>query len=85
MLIFLRPRKKGKVARNMPGSNKAARQERGKKSGARPAPPLLFTINEEDEQQKNGSSKKVKGRHCKSLRAIDYCRAGAGSLIPVPS
>lgn len=44
----------------MPGSNKAAQQERGKKSGARPAPPLLFTINEEDEQQKNGSSKKVK-------------------------
>ncbi|XP_040206429.1 ensconsin isoform X2 [Rana temporaria] len=60
MLIFLRTRKKGKVARNMPGSKKAARQERVKKSGARPAPPLLFTINEEDEQQKNGSSKKVK-------------------------
>ncbi|XP_077342923.1 ensconsin isoform X9 [Lithobates pipiens] len=60
MLIFLRPRKKGKVARNMPGSNKAVRQEKGKKSGARPAPPLLFTINEEDEQLKNGSSKKVK-------------------------
>ncbi|XP_018412434.1 PREDICTED: ensconsin [Nanorana parkeri] len=44
----------------MPGSTTAARQERVKKSGARPAPPVLFTINEEDEQQKNGSSKKVK-------------------------
>ncbi|KAM5164889.1 ensconsin isoform 2-T2 [Mantella aurantiaca] len=61
MLIFLRTRKKGKVAKNMPGSTTAARQERAKKSGARPAPPALFTINEEDEQQKNGSSKKVKG------------------------
>ncbi|XP_075059256.1 ensconsin isoform X2 [Mixophyes fleayi] len=60
MLIFLKPRKKRTVASKMPGSNTAARQERVKKTGARPTPPLLFTINEEDEQQKNGNSRKVK-------------------------
>ncbi|XP_068006381.1 ensconsin isoform X9 [Melanerpes formicivorus] len=43
----------------MTGSIAALRQERLKKS-ARPNPPGLFTINEEDEQQKNGNSKRPK-------------------------
>ncbi|XP_021408836.1 ensconsin isoform X7 [Lonchura striata] len=43
----------------MPGSTTALRQERLKKS-ARPNPPGLFTINEEDEQQKNGNSMRLK-------------------------
>ncbi|XP_066171706.1 ensconsin isoform X2 [Sylvia atricapilla] len=43
----------------MPGSATALRQERLKKS-ARPNPPGLFTINEEDEQQKNGNSTRLK-------------------------
>ncbi|XP_063773470.1 ensconsin isoform X2 [Pseudophryne corroboree] len=60
MLIFLKPRKKRTAASKMPGPNTAGRQERVKKTGARPTPPVLFTINEEDEQQKNGNSRKVK-------------------------
>ncbi|XP_064564419.1 ensconsin isoform X6 [Zonotrichia leucophrys gambelii] len=44
----------------MPGSTAALRQERLKKT-ARPSPPGLFTINEEDEQQKNGNSTRLKG------------------------
>ncbi|XP_055569577.1 ensconsin isoform X2 [Falco cherrug] len=44
---------------NMPGSTTALRQERLRKS-ARPNPLGLFTINEEDEQQKNGNSKRLK-------------------------
>ncbi|KAL9863358.1 ensconsin isoform 7-T7 [Geothlypis trichas] len=43
----------------MLGSTTALRQERLKKS-ARPNPPGLFTINEEDEQQKNGNSTRLK-------------------------
>ncbi|XP_039915747.1 ensconsin isoform X2 [Hirundo rustica] len=43
----------------MPSSTTALRQERLKKS-ARPNPPGLFTINEEDEQQKNGNSTRPK-------------------------
>ncbi|XP_056344880.1 ensconsin isoform X5 [Oenanthe melanoleuca] len=43
----------------MPGSTTALRQERLKKS-PRPNPPGLFTINEEDEQQKNGNSTRLK-------------------------
>ncbi|XP_074436724.1 ensconsin isoform X4 [Larus michahellis] len=43
----------------MPGSTTALRQERLKKS-ARPNPLGLFTINEEDEQQKNVNSKRLK-------------------------
>ncbi|XP_032911304.1 ensconsin isoform X6 [Catharus ustulatus] len=42
----------------MPGSTTALRQERLKKS-PRPNPPGLFTINEEDEQQKNGNSTRL--------------------------
>ncbi|XP_075604319.1 ensconsin isoform X8 [Balearica regulorum gibbericeps] len=45
---------------NMPGSTTALRQERLKKTSARPNPLGLFTINEEDEQQKNGNSKRLK-------------------------
>ncbi|XP_032999754.1 ensconsin isoform X12 [Lacerta agilis] len=44
----------------MPGSATAIRQERLKKAGVRPNTPVLFTINEEDEQQKNGNSKRLK-------------------------
>nr|XP_028579346.1 ensconsin isoform X1 [Podarcis muralis] len=44
----------------MPGSSTAIRQERLKKAGVRPNTPVLFTINEEDEQQKNGKSKRLK-------------------------
>ncbi|XP_066462264.1 ensconsin isoform X3 [Eleutherodactylus coqui] len=60
MLIFLKSKKKKPVVGNMPGSSTATRQDRGKKAGTRPAAPVLFTINEEDEQQKNGNSKKEK-------------------------
>ncbi|XP_022413185.1 ensconsin isoform X7 [Delphinapterus leucas] len=44
----------------MPGSATAFRQERLKKTNARPVPLGLFTINEEDEQQKNGHSRRPK-------------------------
>uniref|UniRef100_A0A6J0SFG6 Ensconsin isoform X7 n=1 Tax=Pogona vitticeps TaxID=103695 RepID=A0A6J0SFG6_9SAUR len=44
----------------MPGSATAFRQERLKKAGVRPNTPVLFTINEEDEQQKNSRSKRPK-------------------------
>ncbi|KAM3932318.1 ensconsin isoform 1-T1 [Leptodactylus fuscus] len=60
MLIFLKSKKKKPVAGNMPGSATATRQDRVKKTGTRPAAPVLFTINEEDEHQKNGNSKKEK-------------------------
>ncbi|XP_073431985.1 ensconsin isoform X10 [Dendrobates tinctorius] len=60
MLIFLKAKKKKPVAGKMPGSVTATRQDRGKKTGTRPTAPVLFTINEEDEQQRNGNSKKEK-------------------------
>ncbi|KAG8582852.1 hypothetical protein GDO81_008203 [Engystomops pustulosus] len=60
MLIFLKSKKKKPVAGNMPGSATATRQDRVKKTSTRPTAPVLFTINEEDEQQKNGTSKKAK-------------------------
>ncbi|XP_044533014.1 ensconsin isoform X6 [Gracilinanus agilis] len=44
----------------MPGSATAIRQERLKKTSPRPNPPGLFTINEEEEQQKNGNSRRLK-------------------------
>ncbi|KAF6114902.1 microtubule associated protein 7 [Phyllostomus discolor] len=44
----------------MPGSATALRPERLKKTNARPIPLGLFTINEEDEQQKNGNSRRPK-------------------------
>ncbi|XP_053879699.1 ensconsin isoform X2 [Malaclemys terrapin pileata] len=44
----------------MPGAATAIRQERLKKTSSRTNPPGLFTINEEDEQQKNGNSKRLK-------------------------
>ncbi|XP_053314953.1 ensconsin isoform X2 [Spea bombifrons] len=60
MLIFLKPRNKKRTAGKMPGSNTAIRQERMKKPGTRPTPPVLFTISEEDELQKNGTDRKAK-------------------------
>lgn len=60
----------------MPGSATALRQERLKKTHARTIPLVLFTINEEDELQKNGNSRRPKGmlmpywspvQHCPSL------------------
>ncbi|XP_063165709.1 ensconsin isoform X2 [Candoia aspera] len=44
----------------MPGSAAALRQEWLKKPGVRPNTPVLFTINEEDEHQKNNHSKRSK-------------------------
>ncbi|XP_038252069.1 ensconsin isoform X16 [Dermochelys coriacea] len=44
----------------MPGAATTIRQERLKKTSARTNPPGLFTINEEDEQQKNGNAKRLK-------------------------
>ncbi|XP_074165842.1 ensconsin isoform X1 [Sminthopsis crassicaudata] len=44
----------------MPGSATAIRQERLKKTSSRPNPPGLFTINEEEEQQKNGNPRRLK-------------------------
>ncbi|XP_054347613.1 ensconsin isoform X6 [Pongo pygmaeus] len=44
----------------MPGSATALRHERLKKTNARPIPLGLFTINEEDEPQKNGNSRRPK-------------------------
>ncbi|XP_012577551.1 PREDICTED: ensconsin isoform X3 [Condylura cristata] len=44
----------------MPGSATAIRHERLKKTNSRPIPLGLFTINEEDEQQKNGNSRRPK-------------------------
>ncbi|XP_063299341.1 ensconsin isoform X3 [Pelobates fuscus] len=60
MLIFLKPRGKKSAAGKMPGTSTAIRHERIKKSGARPTPPVLFTITEEDEPQKNGTVRKTK-------------------------
>ncbi|CAH2250437.1 ensconsin isoform X4 [Pelobates cultripes] len=60
MLIFLKPRGKKAAAGKMPGTSTAIRHERIKKSGARPTPPVLFTITEEDEPQKNGIVRKAK-------------------------
>ncbi|XP_041106360.1 ensconsin-like isoform X4 [Polyodon spathula] len=44
----------------MPVSATAVGQERFKKTGTRPTLPGLFTINEEDEQQRNGNARKQK-------------------------
>ncbi|XP_025975892.1 ensconsin isoform X3 [Dromaius novaehollandiae] len=44
----------------MPGSTAALHQERLKKTSARPNPLGLFTINEEDELQKNGNPRRLK-------------------------
>ncbi|KAM4695386.1 ensconsin isoform 2-T2 [Discoglossus pictus] len=72
MLIFLKTSKKKRaVAGNMPGQTTALRQDRMKKTGARPIPPVLFTINEEDEQQKNGNGRKVKAPDASQLKVQD--------------
>lgn len=62
----------------MPGSATALRQERLKKTNARPVPLGLFTINEEDEQQKNGNSRRPKGMH----KPYPLVRAGASPRFP---
>ncbi|KAM9382579.1 ensconsin [Phaethornis superciliosus] len=53
---------------NMLGSTTALRQERLKKTSARPNPLGLFTINEEDEQQKNGNSPRLKAAEGSKLQ-----------------
>ncbi|XP_044533013.1 ensconsin isoform X5 [Gracilinanus agilis] len=55
----------------MPGSATAIRQERLKKTSPRPNPPGLFTINEEEEQQKNGNSRRLKDETTEKLRLGD--------------
>ena len=45
----------------MPGATTVLRQERLKKTSARPSPLGLFTITEEDEQQKNWNPKRPRG------------------------
>ncbi|XP_056674834.1 ensconsin isoform X3 [Monodelphis domestica] len=55
----------------MPGSATAIRQERLKKTSPRPNPPGLFTINEEEEQQKNGNSRRLKDDTTEKLRLGD--------------
>lgn len=66
----------------MPGSITALRQERLKKS-ARPNPLGLFTINEEDEQQKNENSKRPKGmlQFCSAIRAVCEVRCTGGTMF----
>lgn len=61
----------------MPGSATALRQERLKKTQARPVPLGLFTINEEDEQQKSGHSRRPKG-----MPAIYPLVGAEASLLP---
>lgn len=77
----------------MPGSATAFRQERLKKGGVRPNTPVLFTINEEDEQQKNSGSKKQKGMCCLCRQlgpSVGYaaqqivCFADTGCDLSVP-
>ncbi|XP_015139586.1 ensconsin isoform X4 [Gallus gallus] len=51
-----RPAERGNSS--MPGATTVLRQERLKKTSARPSPLGLFTITEEDEQQKNGNPKR---------------------------
>lgn len=65
----------------MSGSATALRQERLKKS-ARTNPLGLFTINEEDEQQKNENSKRLKGmlRFCSMTGAVCEIRRTAGTV-----
>lgn len=67
----------------MPGSSTALRQERLKKTSARPNPLGLFTINEEDEQQKNGNSKRLKGMSwfCSAIRAVCGIHCTAGTMF----
>lgn len=56
----------------MPGATTVLRQERLKKTSGRPSPLGLFTITEEDEQQKNGNSKRPRGM-CGSAASPALC------------
>ncbi|KAM4772880.1 ensconsin isoform 2-T2 [Rhinophrynus dorsalis] len=84
MLIFLKPRKKRIAASKMLGSMTGLRQERMKKTGARPTPPVLFTINEEDEQQKNGHGRRAKAPDGSQAKTQEK-KATAASSRPVPA
>ncbi|XP_033861466.3 ensconsin-like isoform X8 [Acipenser ruthenus] len=61
----------------MPVSATAVRQERFKKSSTRPTLPVLFTINEEDEQQRNGNARKQKAADTQAK--LDAKKAQASS------
>ncbi|KAK1171524.1 ensconsin-like isoform X9 [Acipenser oxyrinchus oxyrinchus] len=61
----------------MPVSATAVRQERFKKTGTRPTLPVLFTINEEDEQQRNGNARKQKAADAQAK--LDEKKAQASS------
>lgn len=56
----------------MPGSATAIRQERLKKTHVRTIPLVLFTINEEDELQKNGNSRRPKGMLMPHWRPVQH-------------
>ncbi|EDL93793.1 microtubule-associated protein 7 (predicted), isoform CRA_a [Rattus norvegicus] len=58
----------------MPGSATAIRQERLKTTHSRTIPLVLFTINEEDELQKNGNSRRPKADPPPVLRVDDRQR-----------
>lgn len=62
----------------MPGSATAIRQERLKKTHARTIPLVLFTINEEDELQKNGNSRRPKGM----LMPYSFMEPGPALFFP---
>ncbi|KAK6489022.1 ensconsin isoform X13 [Huso huso] len=64
----------------MPVSASAVRQERFKKTGTRPNLPGLFTINEEDEQQRNGHVRKQKAGDAQA--ELDEKKAQASSCPP---
>ncbi|KAK1170775.1 ensconsin isoform X1 [Acipenser oxyrinchus oxyrinchus] len=64
----------------MPVSASAVRQERFKKTGTRPNLPGLFTINEEDEQQRNGHVRKQKAGDAQAK--LDEKKAQASSCPP---
>ncbi|XP_040553062.1 ensconsin isoform X13 [Gallus gallus] len=59
-----RPAERGNSS--MPGATTVLRQERLKKTSARPSPLGLFTITEEDEQQKNGNPKRPRAEGSKT-------------------
>ncbi|XP_033874653.3 ensconsin isoform X10 [Acipenser ruthenus] len=64
----------------MPVSASAVRQERFKKTGTRPNLPGLFTINEEDEQHRNGHVRKQKAGDAQA--ELDEKKAQASSCPP---
>ncbi|KAM6083959.1 ensconsin isoform 6-T6 [Theristicus caerulescens] len=71
----------------MPGSTTALRQERLKKTSARPNPLGLFTINEEDEQQKNGNSKTLKAAEGSKIqdKKVTSGQSNTGTKLDYPT